>query len=160
MYEQRFQEEIDAILGPGVYDVVQENGQRKYGGPPASWTGPPPPKGCEVFIGRLPRDVLEDELFVVFSRIGTIYELRLMMDFSCNNRGFAFVTYTNTRDAHGAIQQLNDFEMRPCHCIGVVKSIDNCRLFIGGIPKNKTQDDVKNEMDKLTEGVVKVLVYR
>ena len=160
MFEQGFKEEIDSILGPGVYDIVQENGQRKYGGPPLMWTGPAPPKGCEVFVGRLPRDILENELFVTFAKIGPIYELRLMMDFSSMNRGFAFVTYTNMHDANRAIRDLNRFELRPDHRIGVLKSVDNCRLFIGGIPKNKTQDEVREEMERLTEGVARVIVYR
>lgn len=61
-------------------EILQENGQRKLG-PPPDWTGPPPPKGCEVFVGHLPRYVFEDELVPIFSRIGLIYQLRLMMDF-------------------------------------------------------------------------------
>lgn len=61
-------------------NILQENGQRKFG-PPPDWQGPPPPKGCEIFVGHLPRTVFEDELVPLFSRIGMIYQLRLMMDF-------------------------------------------------------------------------------
>lgn len=124
------------------------------------WKGPPPPKGCEVFVGRIPRDVLEDELFHVFSTVGTIYELRLMMDFSGANRGFGFVQYAHRQDAERAVAELNNFELRPKHKIGVVRSIDNCRLFIGGIPKNKNHQELQAEMERLTEGVAKVIVYR
>lgn len=60
--------------------ILQENGQRKYG-PPPTWVGPAPDKGSEVFVGHLPRDIFEDELVPLFSRIGPIYQLRLMMDF-------------------------------------------------------------------------------
>lgn len=105
------------------YNMVQENGQRKYGGPPpggsssekptasgltdwgmnwpdicygaAGWEGAPPPRGCEVFVGKLPRDMYEDELVPLFETAGTIYEFRLMMEFSGDNRGYAFVMYTN-----------------------------------------------------------------
>ena len=28
------------------------NGQRIYGGPPEGWTGPPPTRGCEVYVTR------------------------------------------------------------------------------------------------------------
>ena len=61
-------------------DIMQENGQRKFG-PPPHWSGPPPPKGCEVFVGHLPRNVFEDELVPLFESIGPLYQLRLMMDF-------------------------------------------------------------------------------
>ena len=33
-----------------------------FSGPPPNWIGPPPCKGCEVFIGKVPRDVYEYEL--------------------------------------------------------------------------------------------------
>lgn len=40
----------------------------------SGWEGPPPPRGCEVFIGKIPRDMYEDELVPVFERAGKIYE--------------------------------------------------------------------------------------
>ena len=38
-------------------------------------------------------------------------------------------------------------------------SVDNCRLFIGGIPKRVSKEDIREEMEKVTEGVVDVIVY-
>lgn len=38
-------------------------------------------------------------------------------------------------------------------------SVDNCRLFIGGIPKRVSKDDIRAEMEKVTDGVVDVIVY-
>ena len=38
-------------------------------------------------------------------------------------------------------------------------SVDNCRLFFGGIPKNVTKEDIKQEVQKVTEGVVGVIFY-
>lgn len=61
----------------------------------ADWEGPPPPRGCEVFVGKIPRDMYEDELVPLFERAGKLYEFRLMMEFSGENRGYAFVMYTN-----------------------------------------------------------------
>jgi len=56
--------------------------------------GEVPSRGCEVFVGKIPRDLFEDEIFPVFEKIGPIYELRLMMDFDGRNRGFCFVMFT------------------------------------------------------------------
>ena len=42
---------------------------------------------------------------------------------------------------------------------GACQSVDNCRLFVGGIPKNKKKDEIMEEMKKVTEGVVDVIVY-
>ncbi|KFZ61880.1 Dead end protein 1, partial [Podiceps cristatus] len=67
-------------------DLVQINGQRRYGGPPPGWVGSPPPAGTEVFIGKLPQ---------LFQSVGKLYEFRLMMTFSGLNRGFAYAKYSN-----------------------------------------------------------------
>ncbi|XP_077986386.1 putative RNA-binding protein 46 isoform X4 [Glandiceps talaboti] len=141
------------------YNIMQENGQRKFGGPPPGWEGPVPGRGCEIFVGKIPRDLFEDELVPVFQSLGKIYEMRLMMDFSGNNRGYAFVMFTNKEDAKKAIKQLNNYEIRKGRYLGVCASVDNCRLFVGGIPKNKKKDEILHEMQKVTEGVIDVIVY-
>uniref|UniRef100_UPI0037E916D7 probable RNA-binding protein 46 n=1 Tax=Semicossyphus pulcher TaxID=241346 RepID=UPI0037E916D7 len=141
------------------YDMVQENGQRKFGGPPPGWEGPAPPRGCEVFVGKIPRDMYEDELVPLFESAGRIYEFRLMMEFSGENRGYAFVLYTNREAAQRAIQMLDNYEIRPGKFIGVCVSLNNCRLFIGSIPKDKRRDEIMDEMKNVTDGVVDVIVY-
>ncbi|EPY76540.1 putative RNA-binding protein 46 [Camelus ferus] len=100
-----------ALMEKTGYNMVQENGQRKFGGPPPGW---------------------EDELVPVFERAGKIYEFRLMMEFSGENRGYAFVMYTTKEEA---------------------------QLFIGAIPKEKKKEEILDEMKKVTEGVVDVIVY-
>jgi len=104
---------ITSINPDNGYPVRQENGQRKTG-PPPDWptTRHPPGRGCEVFVGKLPRDCFESELFPLFERCGQIYEMRLMMDFSDFNRGYAFITYTNRGDAKCCVKELNNYEIR------------------------------------------------
>jgi len=140
------------------YEILQTNGQRKYG-PPPNWKEPPPPKGSEVFIGKLPRDLYEDELVPIFQKVGTIYEMRLMMDFSGSTRGFGFIQFSNPREAEKAVKELNNYEVRPHKYIGVVKSVDNCRLFVGGLPKNKTKQEIETELNKHVEGIIDVILY-
>jgi len=140
------------------YEILQTNGQRKYG-PPPFWKGLPPPRGSEVFIGKLPRDLYEDEIVPIFEKVGKIYEMRLMMDFSGSTRGFGFVQFTNPREAERAVKELNNYEVRPNRFIGVVKSVDNCRLFVGGLPKNKTKHEIEVELNKYVEGIIDVILY-
>ncbi|KAM9769879.1 RNA-binding protein 47 isoform 6-T11 [Menidia menidia] len=147
-----------ALMERTGYTMVQENGQRKYG-PPPGWSGPSPPRGCEIFVGKIPRDVYEDELVPVFESVGRIYEMRLMMDFDGKNRGYAFVMYTEKHEAKRAVRELNNFEVRPGRLLGVCSSVDNCRLFIGGIPKTKKREEIMEEVSKVTEGVLDVIVY-
>uniref|UniRef100_A0A3B3YRI0 APOBEC1 complementation factor n=1 Tax=Poecilia mexicana TaxID=48701 RepID=A0A3B3YRI0_9TELE len=141
------------------YQLRQENGQRRYGGPPPDWDGPPPERGSEIFVGKLPRDLFEDELVPLCEKFGKIYEVRMMMDFNGNNRGYAFVTFTNKQEARTAMKQLNNYEIRNGRLLGVCASVDNCRLFVGGIPKTKKHDEILAEMRKVTDGVVDVIVY-
>lgn len=62
---------------------------------------------CQVFCGKIPRDVYEDELIPLFEKCGTIWDLRLMMDPLTNlNRGYAFVTFTTTEAAQEAVNQV------------------------------------------------------
>ncbi|XP_029908423.1 RNA-binding protein 47 isoform X4 [Myripristis murdjan] len=147
-----------ALMERTGYSMVQENGQRKYG-PPPGWDGPSPPRGCEIFVGKIPRDVYEDELVPVFESVGRIYEMRLMMDFDGKNRGYAFVMYTQKHEAKRAVRELNNYEVRPGRLLGVCCSVDNCRLFIGGIPKTKKREEILEEVSKVTEGVLDVIVY-
>ncbi|KAM6442630.1 APOBEC1 complementation factor isoform 3-T7 [Liasis olivaceus] len=85
--------------------------------------------------------------------------MRMMMDFNGNNRGYAFVTFCNKQEAKNAIRQLNNYEIRDGRLLGVCASVDNCRLFVGGIPKAKKREEILTEMRKVTEGVVDVIVY-
>ena len=48
-------------------EIKQENGQRKYTNP--QFPGKPE-KGTEIFIGKLPRDLFEDELYPVLAEYG------------------------------------------------------------------------------------------
>uniref|UniRef100_A0A8C8Z0W7 RNA-binding protein 47 n=1 Tax=Prolemur simus TaxID=1328070 RepID=A0A8C8Z0W7_PROSS len=150
---------LRALMARTGYSLAQENGQRKFGGPPPGWEGPRPQRGCEVFVGKIPRDVYEDELVPVFEAVGRIYELRLMMDFDGKNRGYAFVTYCHKLEAKRAVRELNNHEIRPGRLLGVCGSVDNCRLFIGGIPKMKKREEILEEIAKVTEGVLDVIVY-
>lgn len=147
-----------ALMERTGYKIVQENGQRLYG-PPPDWNDQPPPRGCEVFVGKIPRDCMENELVPVFEKAGKIYEVRMMMDFNGHNRGYCFVTYTNKTDAKRAVKELNDHEIRPRRYLGFCLSVDNCRLFVGGIPRDKQGPEILEEMKKLADGVVDAIVY-
>jgi len=140
------------------YPITQNNGQRRFG-PPTTYTGQAPNRGCEVFVGKLPRDCYEDELVPVFEKIGKIFELRLMMDYNGQNRGYAFVVYFTKRDAQKCVRTINNYEIRKGRLLGVCQSVDNCRLFIGGIPKKVKKDEIFEEISKVTDSVTDVIVY-
>lgn len=51
--------------------------------------------------------------------------------------------------AQRAIQMLDNYEIRLGKFIGVCVSLDNCRLFIGSIPKDKRKEEIMEEMKKV-----------
>lgn len=59
----------------------------------------------QIFVGKIPRDLFEDELVPLFERAGPIWDLRLMMDpLSGLNRGYAFVTFCSKEAAQQAVK--------------------------------------------------------
>lgn len=64
-----------------------------------------------MFVGKIPRDLYEDELVPLFESAGPIWDLRLMMDpLSGQNRGYAFITYCNKDDAQKAVKLVSGWE--------------------------------------------------
>ncbi len=66
----------------------------------------------QVFVGKIPRDLYEDELVPLFESAGPIWDLRLMMDpLSGQNRGYAFITYCNKDDAQKAVKLVSTVDI-------------------------------------------------
>ncbi|CAK9826203.1 RNA-binding protein 47 [Anthophora retusa] len=147
------------MLQKTKYELVQENGQRRLTAPEIVCGKKQRTKGAEIFLGRLPRDCYEDELMPILESVGRLMELRLMLDFSGSTRGYAFALFENSKIARRACAQLDGYEIRPGHRIGVVKSVDNCRLFFGGVPKNKSKEEFLKELNKILEGITDVYLY-
>uniref|UniRef100_A0A673K1D7 Heterogeneous nuclear ribonucleoprotein Q-like n=1 Tax=Sinocyclocheilus rhinocerous TaxID=307959 RepID=A0A673K1D7_9TELE len=153
---------IKALLERTGYTLDVTTGQRKYGGPPPGSThaGVQPTVGTEIFVGKIPRDLFEDELVPLFEKAGPIWDLRLMMDpLSGLNRGYAFITFCTKEAALQAVKLCNNNEIRPGKHLGVCISVANNRLFVGSIPKSKTKEQIVEEFAKVTEGLNDVILY-
>lgn len=153
---------IKALLDRTGYTLDVTTGQRKYGGPPPDsiYSGQQPSVGTEIFVGKIPRDLFEDELVPLFEKAGPIWDLRLMMDpLTGLNRGYAFVTFCTKEAAQEAVKLYNNHEIRSGKHIGVCISVANNRLFVGSIPKSKTKEQILEEFSKVTEGLTDVILY-
>lgn len=153
---------IKALLERTGYTLDVTTGQRKYGGPPPDsvYSGQQPSVGTEIFVGKIPRDLFEDELVPLFEKAGPIWDLRLMMDpLTGLNRGYAFVTFCTKEAAQEAVKLYNNHEIRSGKHIGVCISVANNRLFVGSIPKSKTKEQILEEFSKVTEGLTDVILY-
>nr|AXB22549.1 dead end [Rhodeus ocellatus ocellatus] len=138
--------------------LTQVNGQRKYGGPPPGWQGPAPSPGCEVFISQIPRDVFEDRLIPLFQSVGTLYEFRLMMNFSGQNRGFAYAKYGDPLTAGTAIMMLHQYPLQKGVCLTVRRSTEKRQLRLGDLPTNVNQSEMLMVLQMMSEGVEDVLL--
>uniref|UniRef100_A0A8C6SNI8 DND microRNA-mediated repression inhibitor 1 n=1 Tax=Neogobius melanostomus TaxID=47308 RepID=A0A8C6SNI8_9GOBI len=136
--------------------LIQVNGQRRYGGPPESWNGPLPGARCEVFISQIPRDAYEDLLIPLFSSVGPLWEFRLMMNFSGQNRGFAYAKYGSAAVATEAIRTLNGHMLEPGCCLSVRRSTEKRQLCMGGLPAVTQQEQLLQVLRGLVEGVERV----
>ncbi|XP_069129792.1 heterogeneous nuclear ribonucleoprotein Q-like isoform X1 [Argopecten irradians] len=156
------EQKLKEILDRTGYSLDVTTGQRKYGGPPPDTNDETPPgPGHEVFVGKIPKDVFEDELIPLFEECGKIWDLRLMMDpMTGFNRGYCFVTYCEKAGAQEAVSKLENHAIKDGKHIKVNISVANQRLFVGNIPKSKTREEIFSEFSKTTEGLSQVIIYR
>lgn len=135
---------------------------QKIMGPPMDANYARDVKGCEVFVSRLPGDAFFETLFPIFSNYGRIYQIRVMLTSNgLQNKGLTYISYYDDSSANNAIQALNDFEIVPGHHIKVEISLDNRRLYVGGVPHNKLRDEIWKELvNQGMQGIVDVIVYR
>lgn len=151
-------EKLAAYCQKTGYEIKQVNGQRIYS-VSDSQKIPLPPKGTEIFIGHLPKKIYEYDIIPLLEKFGRLYNFRLMLDFFGNTRGYAFATYFNSEEASRAIQFLNGYEIRPNFHIGVYRSVDNCRLFVGNLPVEKTKEEIFNMLSTNCEGIRDIIWY-
>ncbi|VDI37998.1 heterogeneous nuclear ribonucleoprotein R [Mytilus galloprovincialis] len=153
---------LKEILDRTGYSLDVTTGQRKYGGPPPGQDeSNQPGAGHEVFCGKIPKDVFEDELIPLFEKCGPIWDLRLMMDpMTGFNRGYSFITYCDRDGANEAVKQLDNYEIKSGKRLKVNISVANQRLFVGNIPKSKSKEEILEEFSKKTEGLIDVIIYR
>ncbi|KAJ3588346.1 hypothetical protein NHX12_011939 [Muraenolepis orangiensis] len=133
--------------------LSQVNGQRKYGGPPDGWEGPVPAGGCEVFVGRFPPETYEDLLIPLFSAVGPLWEFRLMMNFSGQNRGFAYAKYSTRALAAAAVCQLHGHELEPGLRLSVRHSTEKRQLCLGELPASTRWAELLRVLMHLSSGV-------
>ncbi|XP_018417397.1 PREDICTED: dead end protein homolog 1 [Nanorana parkeri] len=140
-------------------NLVQVNGQRKYGGPPEGWVGEAPPFGTEIFINKIPQEIYEDKIIPLFQAAGILYEFRLMMAFSGFNRGFGFARYATVHGAELAISRFNGYEILPGCRIGVFRSVEKCNLELDGLPCVLDRVVLTRVLCEMTSNLEKVSLF-
>ncbi|XP_022956498.1 nucleolin-like [Cucurbita moschata] len=103
-------------------------------------------KEFEVFVGGLDKDVKEEDLKKVFSAVGEVTEVRLMMNPQTKkNKGFAFLRFATVEEAKRAVSELKNPVINGKQC-GVTPSQDSDTLFLGNICKTWKKDVLKEKL--------------
>ncbi|CAO2177591.1 unnamed protein product [Urochloa humidicola] len=119
-----------------------------------------PPHGSEVFIGGLPRDITEEDLRELCEPLGEIYEVRLTKDKETKeNKGFAFVTFTDKDAAQRAIEDVQDREYKG-RTLRCSLSQAKHRLFVGNVPKGLSEEELRNIIKGKGPGVVNIEMFK
>ncbi|OQR73563.1 RNA-binding protein 47 isoform 2-like [Tropilaelaps mercedesae] len=82
-----------------------------------------------------------------------------MIDYRGQNKGFGFVTYADSDTAQRAVQELDKAYLRPHKRIAAVLSVDNRRLFLGGVPPSANAEDILSEVTARVRNVTDVILY-
>ncbi|XP_057999634.1 heterogeneous nuclear ribonucleoprotein Q isoform X2 [Hevea brasiliensis] len=115
-----------------------------------------PPHGSEVYLGGIPHDATEEDLRGFCESIGEVTEVRIMKGKDTGEaKGYAFVTFRSKELASKAIEDLNNAELKGKK-IRCSTSQANHRLFIGNVPRNWEEEDMKNVVMKIGPGVISV----
>ncbi|KAK2995202.1 hypothetical protein RJ640_000507 [Escallonia rubra] len=113
------------------HDVFQERRKRKE---------------FEIFVGGLDKDATEDDLRKVFSEVGKVTEVRLMMNPQTKkNKGFAFLRFATVEEAKRACAELKHPVVNGKKC-GVTPSQDSDTLFLGNICKTWTKETLSDKL--------------
>ncbi|KAK6162703.1 hypothetical protein DH2020_002544 [Rehmannia glutinosa] len=87
-------------------------------------------KEFEIFVGGLDKDATESDLRKVFSEVGEVTEVRLLMNPQTKkNKGFAFLRFATVEQAKRACAQLKN-------------PVDSDTLFLGNICRTWTKETV------------------
>ncbi|KAK4416082.1 Heterogeneous nuclear ribonucleoprotein Q [Sesamum alatum] len=124
-------EMVDAAEEEEHHEVVKERRKRKE---------------FEVFVGGLDKDATENDLREVFSEVGDVTEVRLMMNPQTKkNKGFAFLRFATVEQAKRACVQLRNPVVHGKQC-GVTPSQDSDTLFLGNICRTWTKEVLKEKL--------------
>ncbi|KAK9749141.1 hypothetical protein RND81_02G104900 [Saponaria officinalis] len=122
---------VDAAEEHEHHEVVKERRKRKE---------------FEVFVGGLDKDATEEDLKEVFSAVGEVTEVRLMMNpHTKKNKGFAFLRFATVEQANRAVTELKNPVVKGKQC-GVTPSQDSDTLFLGNICKTWTKEKLKEQL--------------
>ncbi|MFQ6669604.1 hypothetical protein Gotur_034780 [Gossypium turneri] len=107
----------------------------------------------EVYLGGIPHDASDEDLRRFCESIGEVIEVRIMKEKDSGEaKGYAFVTFRSKELASKAIENLNGSEFKGKKIKCSTSQAKN-KLFIGNVPRNWGEEDVKKVVKDVGPGV-------
>lgn len=158
-----FKANFDAYINDSGFEVVTEHGQRIFRPKNVQlFTTHPAFEELfnhEVYIRNLPPEVLFPELLAFLKHVGRIYQIRLMLTFSGQTNGTAYVIFGKVSDSFDCINYLHGKHLTPTQLepLEVELSANNNRLLLTNLPVGLTVDQVMSQFAQHNiEGVKEV----
>ncbi|XP_062112750.1 heterogeneous nuclear ribonucleoprotein Q [Humulus lupulus] len=151
--EEEVEEEEEGVANEAVEEkkVVEEDVKKIHAELLAL-----PPHGSEVYLGGIPYGASEDDLRAFCESVGEVTEVRIMKGKDSGEaKGYAFVTFRTKEFASKAIEELNYSELKGKK-IKCSTSQAKHRLFIGNVPRNWGEQDMKKAVTAIGPGVISV----
>ncbi|XP_062551709.1 probable RNA-binding protein 46 [Armigeres subalbatus] len=140
------------------YRTVQVNGQRFIGPPPEIQKEPS--YDWELFVKNLPRNLFENELIPLFSSAGLVYQIRLLMCFSGQNRGIAYVRFTNEEDFVLALRMFHQLRLGTNFALYACRSMNMRKLVMLNIDTRVTSESARRFIEAISGGSCVHMGYR
>ncbi|KAG0498125.1 hypothetical protein HPP92_002816 [Vanilla planifolia] len=115
-----------------------------------------PPHGSEVYIGGIPSTASYEDLRQFCGKVGEVVEVRMITG---KDKVYAFVSFRTKELAKEAIEILNNTEFKGKKIKCSTSQAKN-KLFIGNVPRNWVEEDVKNAVSKTGPGVIGVQLMK
>lgn len=98
----------------------------------------------KIFVGGIPYDVTDQDLISHFSQFGNVASANVKFDRATGrSRGFAFVEFGSVEACQDALQKREQTIKNKTVEVKPAKSHENKKVFIGGIPADLTEDELR-----------------
>ncbi|GJW28068.1 nucleotide-binding alpha-beta plait domain-containing protein [Tanacetum coccineum] len=127
-------------------DIVGDNVDNK-GDEDASLIDNKINENIEIYVGKLDKATVEDDLVNVFQQFGELESTRIVRNHDTKkSKGFAFVRFASADQAMRALSELKDGVEVRGKLVKISKSQNNKTLFLGNISKTWSKEEVLQQL--------------
>lgn len=129
---------LDMFKCPNVYYYKNLGYQKKL----YTSTGEKPEENSEILVTGIPEKATVYDLALFFEQIGKLFDVKLISTLNgTENKGFGYVRYFSKALAQKAQKTLSNKPFKGV-LLSLHTTVENCRIFLWGIPLDKSKNEV------------------